>query len=252
MKLFISYRPSDSYQITRKIYDELLTEYNINIVFTDVNSIPFGSDFRKVIDQSVAECEACLIIIDQTCLNAADEYGTRCVDNQTDSVRLELESTLQRSIPIIPILVNDASMPDPNQLPLTIQAIAFYKSIVIRTDQNFYEDTNQLVSVINAMTEISVESNFDVEAESQNYDQENTDYNGEQIIEDNTIIDEHTNISQQNVDTTNNFHCFCIFILTVLSAFIGAGLASNSKHTLCVAFGTGILGFIISSAMFVE
>jgi len=43
--------------------------------------------------------------------------GTRRLDDPNDFVRLEVASALARNIAVIPVLVHDAKMPHPDQLP---------------------------------------------------------------------------------------------------------------------------------------
>lgn len=56
-KVFISYRRTDSAQVTGRIYDHLVRFYGEKNVFKDVDSIPLGDDFRRSLETAVAECD---------------------------------------------------------------------------------------------------------------------------------------------------------------------------------------------------
>jgi hypothetical protein len=73
--------------------------------------MPLGVNFRTYLDGVISESSALLVVIGQkwlTCVNAA---GGRRLDVAQDVVRLEIETAFARRIPIIPLLVQGASMP---------------------------------------------------------------------------------------------------------------------------------------------
>lgn len=53
-KILISYRREDSADVTGRIYDRLIQAFQ-NAVFRDVDSIPFGVDFRRHLDAQVTK-----------------------------------------------------------------------------------------------------------------------------------------------------------------------------------------------------
>ena len=55
-KILISYRRDDSADVTGRIYDRLIQQFGSRAIFKDVDSIPFGVDFRKHLDEQVARC----------------------------------------------------------------------------------------------------------------------------------------------------------------------------------------------------
>ena len=111
MKVFISYRRKDSQYIADRIYDWLERELGTDHVFKDVDSIPLGRDFRQVLQDAIARCNAFLVVIGPGWLGETDAAGRRRVDDSQDYVRIEIESALDRDIPVIPLLVNGASLP---------------------------------------------------------------------------------------------------------------------------------------------
>jgi hypothetical protein len=53
--IIISYRRADSDAIAGRIRDKLATHFGENSVFMDIDSIPFGIDFREHIQQAPAQ-----------------------------------------------------------------------------------------------------------------------------------------------------------------------------------------------------
>jgi hypothetical protein len=102
-------------------------EFGEQSVFMDVAGIQPGRDFRKVIDESVATCGVLLAIIGTDWLDAKNETGNRRLDDPSDFVRLETASALKRDIPVIPVLVHGAKMPQPEALPDDLKDLGIQK-----------------------------------------------------------------------------------------------------------------------------
>ena len=94
-------------------------------MFFDVDTIPLGVDFRQHIDQMVAECDVVLVVIGRRWVDAVDEQGRVGSTRPGDFVRLEVEAALRREIPVVPLLVDGATIPEPDQLPESLTDLAY-------------------------------------------------------------------------------------------------------------------------------
>lgn len=150
-RIFISYRRSDSITISGRIYDRLAAAYGEGNVFKDVDDIPFGADFRAVLEREVSTCDVLLTIIGATWASAADDRGVMRLNNPDDFVRIEIESGLNRTnnVLVIPVLVSGAKMPTPDQLPSTLSQLPFRNAAVVRDDPDFSRDMARLIEQIN-------------------------------------------------------------------------------------------------------
>ena len=63
-------------------------------VFKDVDAIPLGRDFRRILQDAVARCDALLVVIGPRWLGETDAAGRRRVDDPEDWVRIEIETAL--------------------------------------------------------------------------------------------------------------------------------------------------------------
>lgn len=144
-RVFISYRRNDSDYTAGRIRDRLVHHLGPESVFFDVDNIPLGTDFRKVIRQELSKTEALLAIIGQNWLTAADDSGERRLDSETDFVRIEIEAALEMGIPVIPLLVGSVRLPKPHQLPEKIADLSFRHALNIRPDPDFNSDIGYLV-----------------------------------------------------------------------------------------------------------
>ena len=143
--IFVSYRRLDSSNEAGRIFDHLLNRFGEHRLFKDVDSIPLGRDFRETIASAVGQCKVLLAIVGDDWLEAADETGQRRLDNPNDYVRIEIASALQRRIPVIPVLVENASMPQEDDLPTELREFAFMNATAVRTDPDFRPDMERLL-----------------------------------------------------------------------------------------------------------
>jgi hypothetical protein len=116
-KVFISYRRDDSAGQAGRIQDRLEREFGRDLLFMDVDAIPLGMNFVKVLHEEVAKCGVLLAVIGPNWLDLRDEDGNRRLDDPDDFVRLEIAAALQRDIPVIPILLDGARFQRPLSCP---------------------------------------------------------------------------------------------------------------------------------------
>ena len=85
----------------RRIYDRLTAHYGEHSVFMDVDNIPFGTDFRAHIRETLQRSDILIAVIGTKWLGANTD-GTSRMQEKTDPVRVEIETALERKIPILP------------------------------------------------------------------------------------------------------------------------------------------------------
>jgi glycerophosphoryl diester phosphodiesterase len=146
-RVFISYRRQETAWPARQLYDLLVAELGADRVFKDVDNIEPGDDFVERIQSAVGSCQVLLALIGPQWLTARDATGARRLDDPEDFVRLEVETALYRDdVRVIPILVDNAQMPSPQQLPEGLAALTRRQAVEINP-VNF--DTRRLLRVLN-------------------------------------------------------------------------------------------------------
>jgi flagellar biosynthesis GTPase FlhF len=143
--IFISYRREDSEGQAGRLFEALRAEFGADAVFMDVATIEPGVDFRQVIDAHTAGCGALLAVIGKRWLTASDAQGSRRLDDPHDFVRLETASALKRGIPVIPVLVQDAPMVRPGDLPDDLKDLAFRNNVAL-THARWDSDVQDLIT----------------------------------------------------------------------------------------------------------
>ena len=144
-QIFISYRRDDAAYVTGHINDLLRKEFGDAAVFTDVDNIALGVDFRAVLDQTVSQCQVLLAVIGANWLTVRDQEGQPRLQDPADFVRIEIESALKRNIPVIPLLVSGAKMPTAEDLPGSLKGLAFRNGTQIRPAPDFGVDMARLI-----------------------------------------------------------------------------------------------------------
>jgi hypothetical protein len=117
-RIFISYRREESKYQARMIYQAFSKFRPTTEVFMDVDTIPLGVDFVEVIRGWVQKCDVLLALVGAGWSESKDpKTGFRRLDNPNDFVRIEISEALKRGIPVVPVLLDDAPLPDRDQLP---------------------------------------------------------------------------------------------------------------------------------------
>jgi glycerophosphoryl diester phosphodiesterase len=145
-RVFISYRRQDTAWPARQLYDVLVTELGADRIFKDVDNIEPGDDFVERIQSAVGSCEVLLALIGPQWLTITDANGGRRIDDPQDFVRIEVETALNRDdVRVIPILVDNAKMPSPQELPSGLARLTRRQAVEINP-VNF--DTRRLLRVL--------------------------------------------------------------------------------------------------------
>jgi hypothetical protein len=148
--IFINYRREDAPGVAGRLFDRLASNYPRHEMFMDVDAMKPGRDFVKQVDEHVAKCAVVLAVIGPAWLSAVDAKGRRKLDLPRDYVRLELAAALKREIPVIPLLVNGATMPAENDLPKELKSLPSRHALELRHSR-FSADSD---AVIQALSEI--------------------------------------------------------------------------------------------------
>lgn len=143
-KITISYRRDDSMDITGRIFDRLTSRYGRETVFRDIDSIPPGLDFREHIRASIEDSDVLMVVVGPRWMGGS-RHGHPRIHAETDYVRIEVEAALNRHIPVIPLLVGGADMPQPSQLPENIREFAYRNAVQIDSGRDFDHHMNGLI-----------------------------------------------------------------------------------------------------------
>lgn len=145
--IFISYRREDAAGQAGRLYDHLSAHFGRERVFMDVDRIEPGEDFVEAINRAVGSCSILLVVIGKNWLAATDGKQRR-LDNPHDYVRLEISAALERNIRTIPLLVQDARMPEAEDLPEPLARLSRRNAHEISDGYRWGQDVQALINFI--------------------------------------------------------------------------------------------------------
>jgi len=146
--IFINYRRDDSSPVARGLRDNLIDAFG-DAVFMDVDEIRVGDTWPQTLDNALKSATVLLVVIGPTWIRVADVYGRRRLDQPDDWVRTEIERSLTKGIPVIPVLVSRATMPPKEALPDAISALANQEYIELR-ETHWKQDLQPLIDRLTA------------------------------------------------------------------------------------------------------
>jgi hypothetical protein len=145
--VFISYRRDDSGGYAGRIYDRLTSRLGRENVFFDVDTIPIGRDFVDALSENIGKCDALLAVIGKHWVTSVDSDNRRRLDDPADFVRIEIEAALSRDVPVVPVLVDGAKMPRPEDLPPGLQKLIRRQAVEI-SHARFDTDAERLTTAL--------------------------------------------------------------------------------------------------------
>lgn len=149
-KIIVSYRRSDSAAITGRIFDRLVDRYGEELVFMDIDRIPFGTDFRHHIRDALQGADVLLAVIGPTWLGKTADGRTR-IQDEADPVRVEIEAALKQGLTVIPVLVDNVTMPGAADLPESIRDFAYINAAPIDVGRDFRAHMERLTRSIDGI-----------------------------------------------------------------------------------------------------
>jgi len=152
IKIFISYRRSDSPGHAGRLSDAFRNKYGKEQVFKDVTSIRGGAYFPSVIKQAIADASVMVVTIGPRWTGRRLLRKARVYD-ELDWIRQEIESALSGGTHILPVLVSEGVMPDKGDLPESLHFFADLNAVTVRDSrweediEDVYKEIEQLITL---------------------------------------------------------------------------------------------------------
>ncbi|MCO1653635.1 toll/interleukin-1 receptor domain-containing protein [Pseudonocardia humida] len=144
--VFLSYRRQDKH-VAGRLDDRLVQRFGRERVFLDVENITPGTDFVTAITTAVSRCDVLIAVIGPQWLAATDARGRRRLDDPHDFVVLEITTALERRIRVIPVLVDDARMPAPEDLPESLRELSRRQAVEVE-HSSFHLDLERILQAV--------------------------------------------------------------------------------------------------------
>jgi hypothetical protein len=122
--IFVSYRRGDSASAAGRMCDRLNARFGAERVFRDIDSIEAGDDFDRAIRDALRAALVVIVVIGPRWIDGRDDRGRRRLDDPRDYVRREIEIALATDATLLPVLVDGAAPPTPEELPEPLRPLA--------------------------------------------------------------------------------------------------------------------------------
>jgi hypothetical protein len=153
--IFISYRRKDASGYAGRLAGDLMRRYGRSSVFLDIDSISGGTVYSQRIDDALDSSDITLVLIGDGWVAAAHDQvkpkkgnPLRRIDNKDDWVRREVSGALKRDgVTVLPILVEEASIPDPADLPTELKKLPTLECRELR-NKDWANDVRKICSEV--------------------------------------------------------------------------------------------------------
>lgn len=151
-KIFISYRREDTSGESGRLKDKLEQVFGPENIFYDVETLEAGLNFDQSIAKALSESKVLLAMIGPHWLKVVDSKGIIRIQKPDDWVRKEITEAMKRNLRVIPILVNGAEMPDPENLPEELKELSLKHAQELSSSRWNY-DVGELTKVLEKIIE---------------------------------------------------------------------------------------------------
>jgi TIR domain/SPOR domain len=144
-RIVISYRRSDAASATGRISEKLVSRFGEESVFTDIDNIPLGTDYRKYVRDIISASDVVLVVVGSRWL---DKRNAKRLQDPKDPVHFEIQTAMELGVPIIPVLVDDARMPPAEVLPGPLKDFHFRNAAIVEPGRDFRVHMDRLTREI--------------------------------------------------------------------------------------------------------
>jgi hypothetical protein len=135
-QIYVAYRPDDSAASSGRVADRLRAVFGPQAVLKDVD----GAQVEGGIPAAAGRCSAVVVLI-------GPRWLTGVLANRGDQTYAEIQAALTQGVPVIPVLVHGASLPDPRLLP-AMAAISQRGYVVVGGEATFDRDLAALADLL--------------------------------------------------------------------------------------------------------
>lgn len=130
--IFINYRKVDAAFGAAATYELLAERLDKDRIFLDNQSLAPGVNYPRLLRAALESTRVLLVLIGPNWMST-DPAGTQLlIERDKDWVRYEIRRALERGVPIVPVLLDGAALPDPTRLPADVRRLVYHQTMRIR------------------------------------------------------------------------------------------------------------------------
>jgi hypothetical protein len=156
-RVFINYRKALNKTEARLLQNTLEKHFGRRGVFRDESGLEAGKNWLRELEREVDKSSILVALIGHGWANIGykegDEFAgafVRRLDNPDDFVRFEIARALSRGIPIVPVLIDGAALPETTALPRQLQPLTWPQAAIWR-NESYEADGEALAKRLKAL-----------------------------------------------------------------------------------------------------
>ena len=146
-KIFISYRRAEAEYAAGALARDLREHFGEEQVFRDKEDIGGGVAWKQEIVNEINAEAAMLVLIGKEWLGAKNSQGERRLVVADDPIRMEIAGGLARGARVIPVLLENAVMPNDADLPPDLRGLTQYNALQLR-DSDWQYDLSKILKTL--------------------------------------------------------------------------------------------------------
>lgn len=143
---YLSYREEDAAAVAERLRDSLGAAFGRDIAFAEDENPEGRNGSAAQLAERLGAADALLVLIGPRWLEL-ECSGGRCLDQEDDPVRIEIETALNQDKTVIPLLLEGARMPDEHELPASIAPLARRRALDF-ADATWTQDVERLATAL--------------------------------------------------------------------------------------------------------
>ncbi|MFJ8489368.1 hypothetical protein ACIRBZ_13525 [Streptomyces sp. NPDC094038] len=152
--LFTNFRRADTGSVGPHIDTKLQSEFGPQAAFRDQRSLPKALDYREHLERALRKCDLLLVVVGARWASVSDAQGRRLIDRPDDWVRREIALAGGYKLPVLPVLVDDAQLPDEDELPTDIRYLVHRQAVYFRPHQEHIDFPPLLAAIREAVPDL--------------------------------------------------------------------------------------------------
>ncbi|PRX64087.1 TIR domain-containing protein [Nonomuraea fuscirosea] len=149
-RIFISYRRRDTAAVAIELEKELGRAFGRRKIYRDQVSLQPGQDWLRELVRAIASSDLLVALIGAQWVGETDLSGRTRIHDRRDVVRMEIATAYAERVPIMPVLVDRAAMPRPEDLPLSVARLTRINCVELSSD-TLREDIARLVQDVRSL-----------------------------------------------------------------------------------------------------
>ncbi len=146
VKVFINYRRGPNLREAQHLATLLSAAFGKASVFLDLRGIGGAENWLERLQSQVDACDAMVCLIGKGWADVSDENGRR-LEDANDPLVHEIGRALVKRMPVLPLLIDGASMPDISSLPKGLWVLTLQHAMPLR-NESFARDADDIIETL--------------------------------------------------------------------------------------------------------